>query len=151
MDAGTDELRAEFAQIEAALRSVETRVVALRNDAAVSFLNKTTALENAVKYYKMRRVRNKIFGTCDLFADPAWDILIDLFIAGEQGRRISVSSACIAAAVPATTALRWVSVLEDNGYISRQPDPNDLRRIFVALTPEVTEKVREYFAGDIGV
>ena len=150
MDAGVDELRYEFAQIAAALQSVENRVIALRKDAAASILNKNNALENAIKSYKKRRTRDKFFGTSNLFADPAWDILIDLFIAGEKGRAISVSSACIAAAVPSTTALRWVGILEQNGLISRRHDPNDKRRVFIALTPEVTEKVRGYFTADLG-
>jgi hypothetical protein len=145
-----NELMREFAQIEDALQSVESKVVQLRKHAAASILVKTKTLENAIKSYKKRRARNEIFGVRNLFADPAWDILIDLFIAGEQGQAISVSSACIAADVPSTTALRWVGILENNGFISRHPDPTDRRRIFIALTPDTTEKVREYFSADIG-
>jgi hypothetical protein len=44
-----------------------------------------------------------------LFADPAWDILLDLAAARIDGRMVAVSSLCIAAAVPATTALRWIT------------------------------------------
>ena len=42
-----------------------------------------------------------------LFADPAWDIMLDLFAARIEGKDITVSSAGIAACVPPTTALRW--------------------------------------------
>jgi hypothetical protein len=52
---------------------------------------------------RARRLRNQFFAD-ELFADPAWDMLLDLFAAGLEKRRVSVSSLCIAAAVPPTTA-----------------------------------------------
>jgi hypothetical protein len=83
--------------------------------------------------YRFRRRRERTFGK-DLFADPAWDLLLDLFIAGREGREISVSSACIAANAPATTALRWICQLEREGLISRALDPGDGRRSHLHLT-----------------
>lgn len=47
---------------------------------------------------KFRRSRGLYFGT-SLFADPAWDMLLDLFLAGEEGRRVSVSSLCIGSSI----------------------------------------------------
>lgn len=82
----------------------------------------------------------------DLFADPAWDILLDLY-AGEIGqRRLTVSSVCIAAAVPATTALRWIGTLEARGLIQRSNDPLDGRRVYVRLTGKAVEAMSNYFA-----
>ena len=69
----------------------------------------------------------------DLFADPARDILLDLFVAGEEGTRISISSCCIAAAVPPTTALRWIGVLAGHGLVVRIADPEDGRRAYIEL------------------
>jgi hypothetical protein len=82
----------------------------------------------------------------DLFADPAWDMLLDLVEAEIRGRRVSVSSLCIAAAVPASTALRWINALVKEGLFVRCPDPNDQRRVYVELTPEASEALRHYFA-----
>jgi len=69
-------------------------------------------------------------------ADPAWDILLDLYAAEEEGLHISVSSACVAAAVPSTTALRWLRILCERGLITRRADSFDGRRVFVSLSEE---------------
>ena len=69
-----------------------------------------------------------------LFADPAWDMLLDLYYSDLMQRRITISSLCIASNVPATTALRWIKVLQADGLVSRQADHLDGRRHFVALT-----------------
>lgn len=106
----------------------------------------TTPLERAKEYDRKRRSRNRIFGSSDLFADPAWDILIDLFIAYEEGQSISISSACIAAAVPTTTALRWLKLLEEEGHISQKSNPSDARRVYLSLSPDTAAKVRQFFS-----
>jgi hypothetical protein len=54
---------------------------------------------------RKRQVRKQFF-PAELFADPAWDIMLDLAAARLEGKQVSVSSLCIAAEVPTTTALR---------------------------------------------
>lgn len=83
--------------------------------------------------YDERRARNQFLDE-DLFGEPAWDILLDLFVAWAGGVRISVTSSCIASGVPPTTALRWLLILEDKGLITRSNDVRDKRRIWVELT-----------------
>lgn len=85
--------------------------------------------------WALRRARSDIF-PFDIFADPAWDLLIDLYLAKLESRRISVSSACIASCVPPTTALRWIANLVEKGLIVRKADPFDGRRIFVELSAD---------------
>lgn len=79
--------------------------------------------------------RMKFFPT-GLFADPAWDMLLDLTHARLAGKRVSVSSLCIAAHVPATTALRRIGDLVASGLAIRIKDENDGRRVFVELTDD---------------
>jgi hypothetical protein len=74
----------------------------------------------------------------DLFADPAWDLLLELKLADLEQVRMSVSAACIAARVPATTALRWVNLMVDRGLLCRSPDKFDARRVFLSLAPTVS-------------
>lgn len=88
----------------------------------------------ARKTYALRRKRASLFGNPDLFGEPAWDILLDLYIAAGEGKPVSVSSACIGSAAPATTGLRWLGVLADEGLIVRENDPEDHRRVLVRLT-----------------
>lgn len=85
----------------------------------------------------------------DLFADPAWDILLDLLEAEIANRRVSVSSACLAAGVPATTGLRYLKILEGRGLVTRLPDPLDGRRVYVELAPETSVALRRWFAENL--
>jgi DNA-binding MarR family transcriptional regulator len=94
---------------------------------------------------RARRLRSRFFPE-ELFADPAWDMLLDLLQAEISQLRVPVSSLCIAAAVPATTALRWLKTLVSQGLFVRRADPHDGRRVFVELAPETSQALRRYFA-----
>ena len=93
---------------------------------------------------RARRLRED-FLPADLFADPAWDMLLDLLAARLEQERVSVSSLCIASAVPPTTALRWIRTLTDKGIVHRQADPHDRRRVFIALTDDTAEALTRWF------
>ncbi len=92
-----------------------------------------------------RRLRARYFDE-GLFADPAWDMLLDLLQAEISQLRVPVSSLCIAASVPATTALRWLKMLTQQGIFLRRADPHDGRRVFVELAPSASQSLRRYFA-----
>jgi DNA-binding MarR family transcriptional regulator len=72
-----------------------------------------------------------------LFADPAWDILLELYIARHEQRVVTVSNAALATTVPASTALRWLGSLVEDGWLERQNDRVDHRRINVSM-PDAT-------------
>lgn len=93
---------------------------------------------------RQRRMREQYF-PADLFADPAWDMLLDLYAARLERQPVSVSSLCIAAAVPATTALRWIKTMTDAGLFLREADPLDGRRIFIALAEGAHDAMARYF------
>lgn len=93
---------------------------------------------------KARRLRASYF-PADLFADPAWDMLLDLLQAEIAQHRVPVSSLCIAAAVPATTALRWIKTMTDRGLLVRRDDPHDGRRVFIEMAPTTSSALRRYF------
>lgn len=103
-------------------------------------------VELARQTYDDRRRRTKIFRSDELFGEPAWDILLDLFIAAKERRRVSVTSACIGSAVPSTTALRWITILEKQGLLVREADPGDARRVYVKLSARGYAAMLEYFA-----
>jgi DNA-binding transcriptional ArsR family regulator len=91
-----------------------------------------------------RSRRNAAFDV-ELFGEPVWDILLDLFVARVCGRKISVTSACIASNVPPTTALRWLGVLTDGGLVKRESDEYDQRRSWVFLSDETFWSLASYF------
>jgi hypothetical protein len=102
-------------------------------------------LQLARQTYRLRRKRAAIFGNPDLFGEPAWDILLDLFIAHGEGKSVSVSSACIGSGAPSTTGLRWLGVLADEGLVLRENDPADHRRVLVRLSPEAIAAMDRFF------
>jgi DNA-binding MarR family transcriptional regulator len=154
-DAGDDALSAQRLKILAqSLRAMAQELEAplkLARDvhAPTARPNKVPAdlSELALQAYRDRRRRSTIFGDDALFGEPAWDILLDLFVAGEKNRRVAVTSACIGSGVPSTTALRWLSVLETRGLIEREYDDQDARRSFVRLTPQGRAHMVEYLTG----
>jgi len=102
-------------------------------------------LSIAQRLYQMRRRRAPIFGSGELFGEPAWDILLDLYIAYALGSSVSVTSACIGAAVPATTALRHLGQLHDEGLVVREHDTQDQRRTHVRLSAAGINRMEAYF------
>ena len=103
------------------------------------------SIETVRTVIRARRLRGRYFSE-DLFADPAWDMLLDLLQAEIAQLRVPVSSLCIAAAVPATTALRWLKSMTEQGLFVRRADPHDARRVFVELAPPTSLAMRRYFA-----
>lgn len=93
---------------------------------------------------RQRQNRQKILPG-HLFADPAWDMLLDLAAAKSEGRKIAVTSLCIASGVPMTTALRWIGILIDEKLVERRGDPADRRRMFLELTDEAASMMAGYF------
>jgi len=94
---------------------------------------------------KLRMRRDELIGS-SLFRDPAWDMLLGLFAAHEQGQQVSVSSLCYASGVPQSTALRQIARLEAHGLIERRGDPSDLRRSWVSAKPEALAAVGTFVA-----
>lgn len=109
-----------------------------------------TAITAAAKsLYRARRRRERHFEALGCaFGEPMWDLMLDLFVAERERRRVSVSSACLAADVPATTALRWLQQMEEQGLLERRDDPSDRRRAHVRLT-EPTERAMERYITEL--
>ena len=53
----------------------------------------------ARKLVKQRQERRKVLSN-ELFSEPAWDILLDLFVAQADQKQVCVTSTCMATCVP---------------------------------------------------
>jgi DNA-binding transcriptional ArsR family regulator len=98
----------------------------------------------AEEEYNLRRARDSIFSGTRIFAEPAWDILLDLTIAEHRGVRLPTSSVCLGSGVPPTTILRWLAVLEEKGFVFRENDIVDGRRSFVRLADKGLRLMRKW-------
>ncbi|WP_242008252.1 transcriptional regulator [Sphingomonas ginsenosidivorax] len=92
-----------------------------------------TLVDVARRLYLLRKRRDAELGNL-LFSEPAWDILLDLFISDYDDRQLSVSAVCIGARAPSATALRYLSLLQDAALVERVRDATDGRRSHVKLT-----------------
>jgi hypothetical protein len=88
----------------------------------------------AERIYRSRRDRERVFND-GIFADPAWDLLLDLFVRSARNEQVSISSACHAASVPEATALRYLKALTEKKYVERISHPNDKRSTTLRMTP----------------
>ena len=82
-----------------------------------------------------RRRRDEILNDYT-FSDAEWSMLVDLFLAAEEGALLSLSSVYAIAPVSKATALRLIAGLVESGHLLRAHDPADGRRSFVQLSPE---------------
>jgi DNA repair protein RadC len=104
-----------------------------------------TAAANARLAAWHRNRRRELIGQLSLLANPAWDMLIDLFLHAECGKQVSISALCFGSCLPMSTALRHVRKLCDSGLVTRQIDPLDGRRSLVALSNHAFDRLNEYF------
>lgn len=104
------------------------------------------ALSNARRTLRRRQLRRQLVGSDELFGEPAWDMLIDLFIHAGEARPVSTSSLCIASGQPMSTALRLLQRLCDAQLVTRTADREDGRRNFIRLAPNISHRLTAYFA-----
>lgn len=104
---------------------------------------KTRLREVALRIYKARRLRNRIFDQ-ELFGEPAWDMLLALYCLPDGGERLSVTALSLTADVPQTTGYRWQTVLIERGLVERVADKMDGRRQFVNLTDKGRTLLEKY-------
>ena len=135
-----------LSELQAVQRKLE-RLLEQVNDATRAIGNRVESGSRAQlvrAIARARRRRSELFAP-ELFADPAWEMLLELYINELEQTRISVTSLCIASGVPATTALRWISRLCVKGLASRRKDPHDARRAWIELTEQGRDLMMRYF------
>jgi ABC-type thiamine transport system ATPase subunit len=79
-----------------------------------------------------------------MFGDPARDMLLDLYASTLEGQTVYVSHLLVASGAPATTSLRMLGILVDQGWVTRRPDPRDGRRALLSLTPDACKLLDEW-------
>lgn len=78
----------------------------------------------AVKLYDILHRRTAFFGD-GMFSDPAWAILLKLFIAQKAHQPVQIAQVREAAGIPAAAATRWMKILVQNGHVKQQGDSED--------------------------
>jgi hypothetical protein len=132
------DLAARVAELEAAARAEGDRTPAL------AFSDEKLA-KIAGWMYSERIYRSSQFSPA-LFGEPAWDMLLDLFIQKVAGVRVSSTSLCLGAGVPQTTGLRYIALLEAEGLVFRYTPPDDRRLTLIDYTAAGFKQMRQYLS-----
>ena len=106
-------------------------------------LSELELIRLAKTLYQMRRLRGRHFDE-SLFGEPAWDIILDLFVEKLSGRKTLTKGICAASQAADATALRWIANLAEAGLVLREDDQTDRRRVYVSLSPRGEVAVRCY-------
>jgi len=106
-------------------------------------ISRSDLSERAAALLKVRRLRNELFGRA-LFGEPAWDMLLALYVATGRGTRVTVSGIA-GSECPHTTGLRWLQALEAEQLVKRVRNCRDKRMSFVELTPQALNALDRLF------
>lgn len=107
--------------------------------------NENEALVNARRHYEVRRYRDRAFGKAELFGEPSWDMLVDLFIAIEEGRRLTAAELCSVAGAPFHTAYRWLALMESQGLVVRLFSENDPKESGIIISAQARQDMKVFF------
>jgi DNA-binding MarR family transcriptional regulator len=125
----------QVADMAQGLAALADRLVGQSPPAVDSGISEADCVALLETQFRVRRLRGRHLPGLAL-GEPAWDMLLDLSVASYWRRETSVTSLCIAADVPSTTALRWISSMTKAGLIERRSCQRDGRRSFLAIAPE---------------
>ncbi len=73
-------------------------------------------------------------------------MLLDLFIQQCEGKLLPMSSLCLSANIPNSSAMKLIQRLCDAGLLERLPDHRDGRRSLIRISPDTEHRLRAYFA-----
>lgn len=105
--------------------------------------SKRLALARAMRRARVRRADHV---SKAMLGEPAWDMLLVLYINDREGPRLSVGKLATLSGAPMTTALRWLDYLAKERFITRQPHPNDRRSEIIELTDRARSVLEQYLS-----
>ncbi|HEU5482074.1 MAG TPA: MarR family transcriptional regulator, partial [Sphingomicrobium sp.] len=92
----------------------------------------------------LRRAAKSCFGP-PLLSEPVWSLMLALYTADEAREQFHIGSIAERADVPRSTALRWLTKLEESGFVFLEPDQLDKRAVRVRMSTEGLEAIRRSF------
>ncbi|MEG3088961.1 MarR family transcriptional regulator [Sphingomonas sp. PB4P5] len=93
----------------------------------------------------VRKARRRYF-PADLFHEPAWEMLVALFIIYQTDHSMNVKALVSCSDAPATTSQRWIDHLHKSGLIDRVTDTVDRRRIDISLSDRGYDAMARYLS-----
>lgn len=100
-------------------------------------------LDTAIRLREARKVRASLFGVV-AFAEPSWDILLELYIAQQERRPILAADLCIEINSGWPSVMRWIRVLRHEGLAEGYAALEINEDTPVALSRQGDEKMVAY-------
>jgi len=121
-----------------------------RDEGGLVQIHPSSEVDLARRTLKARRRREELLGR-EFGLDLPWYVLLDLFVAAAEGRRVSVTAASLAAGGAPSSGLRMVSRMVEAGLLIRSPDSCDGRRSWVTLSSSTYDVLRQLLEGDVSL
>ena len=106
--------------------------------------SKSRFLESVEYHLHVRKIREKYFGK-KIFGEPAWDILLELYVSELQDKKISTSNLILSSSYSSSTAMRWIKNLEENSMIFKSPSKIDGRVQYQRISKAAFDQMTSYF------
>jgi DNA-binding MarR family transcriptional regulator len=106
-------------------------------------IDRERLVDRARVIFAERKRRGEFFPR-RLFNEPAWDMLLALYVTDSSGGRQTIGKLVSWIGAPQTTALRWIDYLESRQMLSRQQHVRDRRITFVDLTDKGKQMLENY-------
>lgn len=97
-----------------------------------------------------RRQRDRYFDPM-VFSNPAWDMLLAMYVAAAEGRVQSVLDCCAAAPVAQGVALRWLAYLKQEEMVIETRDALQSRQTHIRLSDQTHLTISAYLGSLIGL
>lgn len=128
-----------------ALNALKAKIEAFRITATPFQTQKSSVLKSVRRHYDRRKNRDGIFNLPELFGEPAWDMLLELYIAAEEGRQTTATHLCMASGVPVATARRWLAILESHGFLEHVNTHEDAQHDEIVISAHARERINMHF------
>ena len=107
--------------------------------------SRAALIARAREEFGNRRRRTATFER-PMFGEPAWDMLLALYILDVSGQRQTTGALMQFSGAPITTARRWLDYLVGTGLALRSHHPTDQRIMFVSLTEKGRNALDLYYS-----
>lgn len=102
-------------------------------------------VQMAERMLAARRLRNEEFDHA-LFGEPAWDMLLELYVRESSGASSTAAQLQEASGAPPSIAERWLRALEENELLLRHTRASYSGTAFVELTRGARQALERYLA-----
>jgi|SRR5579872_1194477 len=109
--------------------------------------NEENLLKAARSIVEMQKLRRRYFPAA-MFGEPAWDILLAVYLASAKSDR-TIDRLANSSGAPISTAIRWLRYLEAEGLVMLDASVHDPAQKQVYLTDKANRSLRLFLGQNV--